>query len=300
MALVGFRHVGLKVMSIVLAALLWLVVSGEQIVERTLRIPLEFANLPTQLELVGYPPNVVDVRVRGSSGALSRVPTGELVAVVDLRSAREGPRLFPLASADVRAPFGVEVIQVTPSTVSMTFERSATKVVPVVPEVEGEPAAGFEVGTVTAEPASVEVTGPTSALAGLTAAITETVSVAGASAQVTEMVNAGVTDPAVRLTTPDPVRVTVNVAPAKLQWAVRNVPVSIVGGATDTSAAPTAVTVHLRGSRDAMRTGPAGITASVDATALTSGRYTLPVRVVLPPGVGMTRVEPAEVQVRIR
>ena len=53
-----------------LAALLWLLVSGEQIVERALRIPLEFTNLPPQLELVGDAPDVVDVRVRGSSGAL--------------------------------------------------------------------------------------------------------------------------------------------------------------------------------------------------------------------------------------
>ena len=70
MALRGFRHLGLKILSLALAALLWLVVSGEQIVERALRIPLEFTNLPAQLELVGEPPTVVDVRVRGSSGAL--------------------------------------------------------------------------------------------------------------------------------------------------------------------------------------------------------------------------------------
>jgi YbbR domain-containing protein len=300
MAIVGFRHVGLKVMSIVLAALLWLVVSGEQIVERTLRIPLEFANLPPQLELVGYPPNVADVRVRGSSGALSRIATGELVAVVDLRSAREGPRLFPLASTDVRAPFGVEVVQVAPSTVSMTFERSATKVVPVVPEVEGDPAPGYEVGTVTADPASVEVTGPTSALAGLTAAITETVSVAGASAPVTETVNAGVTDPAVRLNAAETVRVTVTVAPARHQWAVRNVPVSVTGARKGVSVSPTVVTVHVRGPKDAMGTGAAGIAASVDVTALKPGQYTLPVRVVLPPNVGMTRADPAEVTIRIQ
>ena len=46
MAIRALRHVGLKVVSIGLAALLWLVVSGEQIVERALRIPLEFTNLP--------------------------------------------------------------------------------------------------------------------------------------------------------------------------------------------------------------------------------------------------------------
>ena len=96
MAILGFRHLGLKVVSIALAALLWLLVSGEQTVERALRIPLEFTNLPAQLELVGDPPAVVDVRVRGSSGALSRIAAGELVAVLDVRTARSGERLFHL------------------------------------------------------------------------------------------------------------------------------------------------------------------------------------------------------------
>jgi hypothetical protein len=115
MAIVGLRHIGLKIMSIALAALLWLVVAGEQIVERALRIPLEFTNVPPGLEPVGEPPDVVDVRVRGSSGRLSRIATGELVAVVDLAGARPGQRLFHLSAADVRAPFGVEILQVAPA-----------------------------------------------------------------------------------------------------------------------------------------------------------------------------------------
>jgi len=94
MAYIGFRHhLGLKFVSIALAALLWVAVAGEQTVERALRIPLEFTNLPAQLEVVGDAPAVVDVRVRGSSGALNRIAGGELVAVLDLRSARTGRRL---------------------------------------------------------------------------------------------------------------------------------------------------------------------------------------------------------------
>jgi hypothetical protein len=109
MAIIGFRHIGLKIMSIALAALLWLVVAGEQVVERALRIPLEFTNMPAQLEPVGEPPNVVDVRLRGSSGRLSRIAAGEVVAVVDLQGARPGQRLFHVSASDIRAPFGVEV-----------------------------------------------------------------------------------------------------------------------------------------------------------------------------------------------
>jgi hypothetical protein len=124
------RHVGLKVVSILLAVLLWVLVSGEQTVERALRVPLEFTNLPQQLELVGEPPAVVDVRLRGSSGTMSRIAAGELAAVLDVRSARAGQRLFHLTTGDVRAPFGVEVVQVAPASVPLTFEESLAKTVP--------------------------------------------------------------------------------------------------------------------------------------------------------------------------
>jgi YbbR domain-containing protein len=215
MAIIGFRHIGLKIMSIGLAALLWLVVAGEQVVERALRIPLEFTNRPAQLEPVGEPPNVLDVRLRGSSGRLSRIAAGEVVAVVDLQGARPGQRLFHVSASDVRAPFGVEVVQVAPSSLYMTFEPSVTKAVPIVPEVEGDPADGFEIVTRTAEPAIVDVIGPQSAVAAVMAAITEPVSVAGAATTIVKTVNVGVADPSVRLKSADLVRVTVSIRPAR-------------------------------------------------------------------------------------
>jgi len=296
MAMIGLRHIGLKVMSIALAALLWLIVAGEQIVERALRIPLEFTNMPPQLD----PPDVVDVRVRGSSGRLSRIATGELVAVVDLQGARPGQRLFHVSGTDVRAPFGVEVVQVTPSSLYMTFEPSATKSVPVMPEIEGEPAAGFEIATRAAEPATVDVVGPQSAVAAMTTAITEPVSVAGASGPVVEMVSVGVSDPTVRLKSAEPVRVTVTVRPAQLQWAVQGVPVKVLNVTGRATVSPAVVTIHVRGPRDAMGADARSFDASVDLTGLKPGDYELPVRIVLPPRVGWTRIDPAEVRVRIQ
>jgi len=211
MAVRGFAHLGLKVVSVVLASLLWLLVSGEEIVERALRIPLEFTNLSPDLELIGEAPTVVDVRVRGSSGALARMSPGELVAVLDLRSARPGRRLFHLGGSDVRAPFGVEVVQVAPSSLSMGFEPSATKTVRVVPEVDGNPAPGFAIATVSADPETVEVVGPANVVSGLMEAITEPVSIVGARESVTENVTVGVVDPAVRLREPVTARVTVTI-----------------------------------------------------------------------------------------
>jgi YbbR domain-containing protein len=301
MAYVGFRHhLGLKVVSIALAALLWVAVAGEQTVERSLRIPLEFTNLPAQLEVVGDSPTVVDVRVRGSSGALNRIATGELVAVLDLRSARSGQRLFHLDGDDVRTPFGVDVVQVNPSTVSMTFEPSGSKVVPVVPSVEGEPADGFVVGTVTAEPSTVEVLGPVSVLSRLTQAITEPVTVTDASAPVTETVNIGVADPAVRLRQPQTARVAVTVAPAPGEWSVSNIAVKPRNVHGRVQVIPTHITAWVRGPREAMTSDSTTFEASVEVEGLQAGEHQVPVTVVAPARVGVVRLEPAEVRVRVR
>ena len=295
----GFRHIGLKLLSVALAALFWFLVSGEQIVERALRIPLEFTNLPAEIELVGDAPTVVDVRVRGSSGALNRAATSELVAVLDLRTARPGQRLFNLTSGDVRTPFGIEVVRIAPSNVSIAFELPATKVVPVVPGVTGKPGEGYVVGTVTADPASVEVVGPSSAVSGLTAAITEPVSVAGATESVTETVNVGVAAPSVRLQSPASARVTVSVIVAPVEWAVAGIPVRVGAGGAVEILTPE-VAVFLRGPRESRTSTVDDFDASVDAEGLPAGLFQLPVLVTPPAGVGVIRVEPPFVRVQIR
>jgi YbbR domain-containing protein len=300
MAVRGFRHLGLKFLSIALAALLWLVVSGEQIVERAVRVPIEFTHLPPHLELVGDTPDVADVRVRGSSGALTRLVPGDLVAVLDLRAARPGQRLFHLTPADVRSPFGVDVVNVSPSNVSIAFEQSASKMVPVVPPVEGEPAEGYVVGTITADPATVEVVGPASAVRSLTEAMTEPLSVTGATNTLRETVTIGVNNPAVRLRTPQSAMVTVNVAAAPTERRFAGVRLAARGGRRGVRLTPPQVTLIARGSREVLEAAsPDSFEAAVDLEGLGPGRFQLPVRVTPPPHLTIVRVEPAQVQVRI-
>ncbi len=128
-----FRHAGLKVVSLALAVALWMAVSGEEVVERGLRVPLELQQFPPGLELSGEPFTLVDVRVRGGSGTLGQVTSGDVVAMLDLRAARPGRRLFQLTPENVRVPFGVEVVQVTPSSIAMVFEKSATRQIRIAP-----------------------------------------------------------------------------------------------------------------------------------------------------------------------
>ena len=213
MAYHPFRNLGLKALSICIAALLWLVVAGERTVERVMRAPLEMQNLPEGLELVGAPPDTVEVRLRGPSGAVSRMAAGDLSAVIDLRTARPGRRLFHLTQNSVSVPYGMEVVQVGPATLTMEFEMTGMRVVPIDPEIEGRPAPGYEVTRVASDPVSVEVAGPESAIKQLRAAITEPVSVQDQSRTVREVVTIGVPDPSVRLRSQQTAVVTVTIAP---------------------------------------------------------------------------------------
>jgi YbbR domain-containing protein len=298
----GFSHLGLKLLSLVMALLLWMVVSGEETVERGLRVPLELQQVPAGLELTGDVPTTVDLRVRGPSGTLSRLAAGDIVAVLDLRGATEGRRLFPLTMEQVRVPFGVEVVQVSPPSVAMGFERSATRQVPVVPSVDGHPAPGYIVGPRTADPARVDVIGPESAVKNVTEVLTEPVSVAGARDRVTQTVALGVLDPSLRLKNTRSAAVTVQIMPAPLERVFRNRPIHLRGLAStlEGQATQTVTDVGVRASREALtRLEADHVVAYVDVAGLGPGLYSLSVHADSPPDVGITRIEPSTVQVRI-
>ncbi len=296
-----FRHIGLKVLAVAFAVVLWLVVSGEEIVERTLRAPLELQQYPAGIELIGEAPSTVDVRVRGASGTLARLGSSDVIAELDLRSAKVGRRLFRLTPDEVRAPFGVEVVQINPATVAIAFEPSRSRQVPIVPSVDGKPAPGFVLGRVDIRPAQIEVVGPESAVQRITDAFTEPVSVAGARDSVTETVTVGVLDSALRLKGPRTAAVRVEVAPAPLERTFHDIPVHLrhLPVHLTATAMPSAATVSLRGSRETFRKIDAdGVDLFVDVSGLGPGTYSLPLHADAG-DAGVDHVEPTAVQVRI-
>jgi YbbR domain-containing protein len=297
-----FRHLGLKFFSITLAVLLWLTLGREPIVERTLRVPLQFQNIPATLLIAGEPPTAVDVRVRGASNIIGRLVPGEVVTNVDLASAKPGSRLFHLLPGQVTVPFDVTVEQVSPPTIGVRFERSESRRVPIVPPIDGEPAPGFVVGTIATVPAEVEITGPESQVRVLTEATTEPLSVEGAKSTVVERLTIGVTDPAVRLGDVRVAEVTVQIVPAPIERQVVRVPVLLRGLERGLSAraTPPAVTLQARGTRERLANlTTAAFTAAVDVAGLGPGRYDLPVQVDAPAQVAIRGVDPPSVRLVI-
>lgn len=302
MAYSPFRNVGLKFLSICIAALLWLVVAGDRVVERAMRVPIEFQNLPQGLEIIGDPLEAVDVRLRGSSGTLGRLVPGDTSAVIDLRSARPGRRLFHITTTQIKVPYGLGVVQIAPATLPITFENSAIRVVQVRPSVEGRPAPGYELGAITTDPATVEIVGPESALRGLDEALTEPVSVANATRPVREVVTVGVADPSVRLRSPQTAAVTVQIVSGAATRTITGIPIEVrnLDNGLRARANPSSIAVMVRGTDEALQTLTASaLVAHVDAAGATAGERELEVQVRAGPGLTVASVMPKNVKIRV-
>jgi len=299
-----FQDLWLRFFAVVLAIGLWLMVSGDPIAERGFRVALAFENLPASLEILTGAPETVEVRLRGASGTLRRLDAGDVVAFIDLRTERPGARLFDMTEDRIRAPLGVDVMQVIPSTVALTMDVVGGPVsLPVMPIVSGAPAAGFVVGSLLSEPAMVDVVGPQSLLSSATRAMTEPLDVENASSTVVQMVTVGVEDPHLRLAAPRRVRVTANIVREPAERRLADVPVRVRnrGNGLSSTLSPPTVVVTVNGPPEQMRgLDVAAVDASVDLADLGPGRYNLAVVVELHRAFAVALTEPSMVEVTLR
>jgi YbbR domain-containing protein len=182
----------------------------------------------------------------------------------------------------------------------MRFETAASRAVPVAPAVIGEVAEGYVIRDITAEPPTVEVIGPQSAIQRLSEALTEPVSVEGATKSIREAVTVGAASPNVRLKIAQRAVVTVDVMPAPSEQTLDRVPVRVrnVPSGLMSRAIPSAVTVRVRGSRDAVaRLRSDAVTVFVDVAGLGPGLYELPLRTDRTTAFGVAGMEPSVVQI---
>lgn len=204
-----FRNLGLKTAAVGLSTLLWFTVSGQQ-VERSISVPVLYARLPAGLQMTGYRFEQVNVHLRGGLTQMSQLGREEVKLVIDLADAQPGQKVLTLRPEQVQgAPLGIEVTQVDPQTLTVTLEQSGAASLSVVPDITGQPAPGFAIGSVTVEPSKVMVSGPVNRLRATAALATEAVSVDGASTAVIRTVDLSLDDPELRLVDVRAVKVTV-------------------------------------------------------------------------------------------
>jgi YbbR domain-containing protein len=200
------HNAGLKLLSLVIAVLLWMAVSREPRAEVTLTVPIEFHSSPKRLEVDSEDIQQVQVRASGTVAAINRLRTADVHAFVNLEGATPGEHTYDL---HVRVPREVEVAQVIPSQIRISFDTRATKRVDVQPRVIGPTAPGYRLEQVTVDPKSVNITGPAGRVNAIDSVTTDPVNAAGIMGHATFSTHISVSDPLVRLIGPSTAHVTV-------------------------------------------------------------------------------------------
>src|SRR4051812_13651783 len=170
----------LKLLSLAIALVLWLVVTGQnQPVTAHVNVQLNFIR-PQSLEISNDPPRTVDIMLTGSRNKLDDLTALDLVATVDLSDQRSGERILRLADkAQISLPQGVKVDGFQPSAIPIRLEAILERQITIEPKLEGKPPDGYEVYAVRPNKGSVTVRGPESRVNALQKVLTESIWVSG-------------------------------------------------------------------------------------------------------------------------
>ncbi len=158
------QHLGLKLMSLMLASLLWFFYSGSRELTTAVTLPVQYRNIPTDLEIGSDLVEEIRLIVRGPSPLLSRVASSPPPVILDLgKLRRSGATTLSIDRNSVDLPAGVVLERAIPSQIRVHAEPRVVREVSVVPVFENCPE-GMEIAAWSVAPARLPLAGPRSRL----------------------------------------------------------------------------------------------------------------------------------------
>lgn len=204
------KNLPVKIFAFLLAFLLWFQTSGQKEVQTSIAIPIEFTNMPRDIEITNDYPRSLNVLITRQGS--SRLEERNLSLVVDLRNAQPGTTVVPLARENIRnLPSSVSEVDFEQSRLRLQLEQTTRKLVRISPDIIGQPAEGFQVAEISVYPGEALIRGPESKLESITSAGTEPIIITGRSETFTQRVNLDLDDISVGIEETRSVDVVVNI-----------------------------------------------------------------------------------------
>ncbi|MBI3301800.1 MAG: hypothetical protein HYZ72_06945 [Deltaproteobacteria bacterium] len=289
----------LKIFSLAFACGLWLLVNaGERDTEKTMLVPMELRNLPPQLVVIGPRIDFVDLRVSGPRTLLGRLSSKKIT--LDLAGVRPGPSSFRITADLLSLPRGVKILRISPSYVNLDIARMIKRTVPVRLDVTGKPPYGYVAGEIEVVPDTVEVTGPAPPVEKLEAVLTDPVDMGHLTQSITRDLNLRGPEGDLVTYSLERVRARIEVQEVMVMREFRRLKITVRNAAFRAVPDPFLADVAVRGPQrlvEKLRLNDGEI--FVDAQGQGPGTVTLPVNVLLPPGIEVVSQEPAEVELRL-
>lgn len=294
-----FRNGMLKIFSLTFACGLWLLVNaGERDTEKTLEVPIELGNLPPQLVIIGNQVDAVDLRVRGPRTLLGRFHPKKIT--LNLSGVRPGPASFRVSADLLKLPRGVKIERLSPSQINLEIAAIVRRTISVRPTVVGTPPHGYTLKEVELVPNVVEVVGPAPQIEKLETVSTVPIDVSHLTQPQTQDLLVRGLDGDQITSNVDHVRARVEIQEVMVTQEFRRVKIDIKNAAFRAVPTPARVDVAVRGPQrlvEQLKLWDGEI--FVDATGQEPGTVTLPINVLLPPGLELVSQEPSEVELTL-
>lgn len=200
------RNIGWKLLALAMAIALWIAVAREPELATTLSVPIEFKNIPEDLDIGANVLERVRLELRGPSGRLSRDNLTDVAVILDLSDANAGERTYNIRPANVNLPAGVNFYRAVPSQVTLRFDRMVTREVEIaIPPFSKGPPEGYRVRAYTLEPSKTKIRGPGQRVRNIERVMVDPVDLSGVVSQAAFHTHINIGDPQVRLEIPSDV-----------------------------------------------------------------------------------------------
>jgi YbbR domain-containing protein len=209
------KNIGIKIVSVILACVVWFIVSAPRrgrVRERIVTASLSLVGVPSDLMITTDIPSSVSVRVRGRVQELRALASQSLEASADLSQIdRSGEVEITIRPQHINTPEEIEVVSIQPNKVRFRIEQVRQSAVAIRPFLDGDPPSGYIVGEATASPDRALVSGPASQILKLSEVTTERIIMTGRTATFVQNVAVVSDSPLVRVISPVTTQVTVPV-----------------------------------------------------------------------------------------
>ncbi|MFZ4985050.1 MAG: YbbR-like domain-containing protein [Blastocatellia bacterium] len=169
----------LKLLSLILAILLFYFSRQPGSSIRISGVPIEFIGVPAGMEIVNIDSPVVNLQLRGPRNLLVGLSGNEIMVPVDLSKKEQGERVAHIQIRDVRLPDRIEVINISPASLRLRLERTLSHWAGVRPRTEGSLPNGLEIYDISVSPDRIRIEGPEHEVLRYPVLSTETINLNG-------------------------------------------------------------------------------------------------------------------------
>ncbi|MCX8092547.1 MAG: CdaR family protein [Candidatus Goldbacteria bacterium] len=117
-----------KLAALITSFILWFYVVSEQNLIINISAPIEFLNFPSNMKITNKVRNTIEILLQGRRDIINKMDKKEIKVQIDLAGIKNGRNNFSISAAQIKnIPKGVSIINITPTGLTIDFEKIETQ-----------------------------------------------------------------------------------------------------------------------------------------------------------------------------